>query len=144
VPEETYKFAELTKRTIGVFYDVYNELGHGFLESVYEQAMMIALKQEGLNTSRQVGVPVWFRGFRIGDYKVDLMVEDAVLLELKTARVLENIHEAQVLHYLKSTPIKVGSLLNFGPSPEVRRFVFDNKKNKISENLRESAVKISA
>jgi GxxExxY protein len=85
---------EITEKIIGVFFDVYNELGYGFLESVYEQAMTIALQAAGLQVQRQVPVPVWFRGQQIGDFRCDLLVEVKVLLELKAARTIEKAHEA--------------------------------------------------
>lgn len=131
-------YAELTGKMIGVFYDVYNELGYGFLESIYEESLLIALRDVSLATDRQVPVPVWFRDHKVGDHRADLLVEGCVLLELKSARLLEPIHEAQLLHYLKATEIEVGLLLNFGPRPQFRRLVFDNARKKIREDLRKS------
>jgi GxxExxY protein len=138
------KHSELTEKIIGVFYDVYNELGHGFLESTYAEAMVVALKQAGLAAVREVPVPVWFRGQKVGQYFADLMVDDAILLELKAARALESAHEAQLLHYLKATEIEVGLLLNFGLRPQFRRLLFDNERKKIRENPCESVAKVSA
>ena len=138
------KHSELTDRIIGVFYDVYNELGYGFLESVYEECLVIALRESNLNVSRQVPVPVWFRGHRIGEFKADVLVESAVLLELKSARALESAHEAQLLHYLKSTEIELGLLLNFGIRPQFRRLVFDNDRKKFRENPCKSVAGVSA
>ena len=128
------KHADLTETIIGVFYDVYNELGYGFLESVYEGAMAVALREAGLSAMRQVAVPVWFRGNMVGDFRADILVEDRVLLDLKSARVLERSHEAQILHYLKSTKIEIGLLLNFGQRPQFRRLLFDNERKKIRGN----------
>lgn len=82
---ESLKHRELTEEIIGAFYDVYNELGHGFLESVYEQALAIALEQAGMKVERQVAVAVWFRGQKIGDFRADIVVDKNVLLELKAA-----------------------------------------------------------
>jgi GxxExxY protein len=129
----------LTEKIIGVFYDVYNELGHGFLESVYEEAMSIALTQAGLRVERQVPLRVWFRGQPIGDFRADLIVERAVILELKAASGIDPAHEAQLLHYLRSTEIEVGLLLNFGASPQFKRMVFENSKKEIRVHPRESA-----
>ncbi len=126
-PEE-YKHQELTQAIIQVFYDVYNELGHGFLESVYEEAMAIALTQHGVKAARQCPLPVWFRGQQVGDFRADLVVGDAVIVELKAARTLEPAHEAQLLNYLRASNIEVGLLLNFGPSARVKRMVFGNEK----------------
>lgn len=123
-----FKSQDITQRIIGVFYEVYNELGHGFLESVYEQAMVIALAQAGLTVNAQVPVAVYFRGRQIGDFKADILVNDAVLIELKAARTLDSSHEAQLLNYLRGTPIEVGLLLNFGPKPEFKRLAFDNDR----------------
>lgn len=138
------KHAQLTEKIIGVFYDVYNELGYGYLESVYEESLVIALRQEGLIVDRQVSVPVWFRNHKVGEFRADLLVENAVLLELKSARTLEPVHEAQLLHYLKSTEIEIGLLLNFGSRPQFRRLLFDNERKKIRENPRKSVAEVSA
>jgi GxxExxY protein len=119
---------DLCHDIVKVFYDVYNELGFGFLEAVYEEALEIALGQAGFTVLRQVDTPIWFRGRRIGKYKVDLLVNDAVLLELKAARSLDREHEAQVLNYLRATDIEVALLLNFGPKPAFRRLVFENER----------------
>jgi len=138
----TLKHEALTEGIIGVFYDVYNELGYGFLESVYEECMVIALRDIALTVERQVAVPVWFRSQKVGDFKADILVENAVLLELKSVRTLEGAHEAQLLHYLKSTEIEVGLLLNCS-RPQFRRLVFDNPRKKIRVNPRESVAGIA-
>jgi len=138
------KYAQLTEKIIGIFYDVYNELGYGFLESVYEESLVIALRDAGLAVDRQVSVPVWFRRRKVGEFRADVMVEKAVLLELKCARALDPSHEAQLLHYLKSTEIEIGLLLNFGTKPQFRRLVFENERKKIRENPCESVAEVSA
>jgi|SRR5271156_2575727 len=120
--------AGLTEKVLGVFYDVYNELGHGFLESVYEEAMSIALRQAGLRVDRQLPLKVMFRDFLVGDFRADVVVDRAVLLELKAATGLDPAHEAQLLNYLRATEIEVGLLLNFGPKPQFKRMVFENSK----------------
>jgi GxxExxY protein len=122
------KHEELTQKIIGIFYDVYNELGGWFLESVYEEAMMMALRDSGIKAENQVSLPVWFRGKKIGDFKADIVVENKVLLELKAARRIDPAHEAQTIHYLKSTDIEVALLLNFGPRAEFRRLLLDNDR----------------
>jgi GxxExxY protein len=127
---ENYKHQELTQVIIQVFYEVYNELGHGFLESVYQEAMLIALRQEGMTVEAQRPLPVWFRGGKIGDFRPDLIVGDAVVVELKAARALEPVHEAQLLNYLRASELEVGLLLNFGPAPKIKRMVFANEKKK--------------
>jgi len=142
--EHGFKHGEITEAIIGLFFEVYNELGHGFLESVYEEAMQIALQERGLKVARQVEIPVWFRQRRIGDFKGDLLVNGVVLLELKAARRIDPVFEAQLIHYLRATPIEVGLLLNFGPRAEFRRLRFDNHLKKISENPCKSVAKPAA
>ncbi len=137
-PPSALKHSELSEKIIGVFYDVYNELGHGFLESTYAEALVVALEESGLSTAREVPVPVWFRGKKVGQYHADLIVENVVLLELKAARALESAHEAQLLHYLRATEVEVGLLLNFGLRPHFRRLLFDNERKKIRANPCES------
>jgi GxxExxY protein len=130
--ERRYAHSELTERIIGVFYEVYNELGYGFVESVYESAMCIALRSKGLAVERQLPVPVWFRGQQIGNFYADLVVNQSVILELKAARALEPNHISQLLNYLRATAIEVGLVLNFGPRPSVRRLLFTNDRKNIS------------
>lgn len=119
---------ELTDRTIGVFYEVYNELGFGFLESVYEDAMAIALGEKGLSVERQKPIPVWFRGRSIGSFVADLIVERSIIIELKAVNRLIDTHIAQLMNYLRATEIEVGLVMNFGPSPEFKRRVFENNR----------------
>jgi GxxExxY protein len=121
-----FKHKEITERIIQVFYDVYNELGHGFLEAVYEEAMAIALASAGLRVGRQVVIHVWFRSHRIGDFRADMLIDNVVLLELKATRAIDQSHQAQLLNYLRATDIEVGLILNFGPQPQFKRFAFDN------------------
>ncbi len=129
-----FKHGEITDRIIKVFFEVYNELGHGFLESVYERSLEIALTSLGLKVFRQIQVPVWFRGKPVGDFTADMLVEDCVLLELKAARCLDPSHQAQLLNYLRATEIEVGLLLNFGLKPEFKRLVFDNPRKAFRGN----------
>ena len=121
---------DLTEKIIGVFYDVYNELGHGFLESVYETAMVIALREKRILVETQVEIPVWFRGYRIGNFFADLLIEGVVIVELKAVRSIDSAHEAQLLHYLRATEIELGLLLNFGVRPEIKRKIYDNPRKK--------------
>ena len=122
------KHGSLTDQILGVFYDVYNELGHGFLESVYHRSLVFALGSVGLNVRSRVAIPVWFRGHEVGHFEADILVENCVLLELKVARSLDSSHRAQLMNYLRATDIEVGLLLNFGERPEFKRVVFDNLK----------------
>ena len=138
-PPAGLKYSELTQKIIGVFYDVYNELGHGFLESTYAEALVMALQDSGLNAAREIPVPVWFRGRRVGQYYADLIVEGVVLLELKAARTIDEAHEKQLLNYLRATQIEVGLLLNFGLKPQFRRLVYENERKGIRVDPRVSA-----
>ena len=144
MPEETkLKHAELTEKIIGIYYDVYNEIGHGFLESVYSNCMNIALMQAGFQVEREVFIPVLFRSQNVGKFKADLLVDNLILLELKAERTLERSHDAQLLNYLRATALEVGLLLNFGAAkPQFRRLVFENENKKIRVHSRESAVGI--
>jgi GxxExxY protein len=125
------KHSELTDKIIGTYYDVYNELGFGFLESIYEESMVTALREAGRLVQRQVAVLVFFRGLPVGDFRAYLLVENTVLLELQAARALERSHEAQLLHYLRTTDIEIGLLLNFGEKPQFRPLLFDNERKRI-------------
>ncbi|MEK7238570.1 MAG: GxxExxY protein [Nitrospirota bacterium] len=121
-----FKNKELTEKIIKIFYKVYNKLGYGFLEKVYENALMIELRKEDIYAINQSPIKVSYDGEIIGEYYADILVEGKVLLEIKAARNLAEEHEAQLLNYLKATDSEVGLLLNFGPKPEVKRKVFDN------------------
>jgi GxxExxY protein len=132
------KHDDLTEKIIGVFYDVYNELGYGFLEIVYRNALGIALEEAGLNVKIEVPVPVHFRDRVVGMFRADLIVNDAVLLELKSCEGLIKEHESQTLHYLRSTDIEVALLMNFGPVPRFKRLAFDNERKTLRSSLKES------
>ncbi len=129
-PRIELRYAPTTKRLIGLFFDVYHELGHGFLESVYEAAFAVALEESGLKFERQKPLTVWFRGRLVGTFRADAVVEDAVLVELKAARVLGPPHEAQLLNYLKATNLTVGLIFNFGPRPKFLRRVVEDRREK--------------
>jgi GxxExxY protein len=122
------KHKELTGKIIGTFFDVYNELGHGFLESVYQKSLGLALQAIGLQVCWPVDIPVWFRGRQVGHFEGDMLVQRSVLLELKAVRALDSSHQAQLLNYLRATDIEVGLLLNFGVKPEFKRLLFDNSR----------------
>jgi GxxExxY protein len=127
------KHDDLTQKIIGVFYDVYNELGCGFLEPVYREAMRLALGQAGLKVQSEVPIPVRFRGELVGVFRADLVVNDVVLIELKSCEALVREHESQTLHYLRATEIEVALLMNFGPKPRFKRLVMDNELKKPKE-----------
>ncbi len=132
--EEKFKYGKFTDIIIGTFYEVYNELGFGFLESVYEEAMLIALREKGLKVEQQIPIAVWFRGSKIGNFEADLIVENVIIIELKAVRALDEAHQAQLLNYLRATEIEVGLLLNFGQRPEFKRLAFDNQRKKQHQN----------
>jgi GxxExxY protein len=113
----------LTDQVLRGFYDVYNQLGHGFLENVYEAALQIALSDLGLKAERQMPITVRFRGQCVGEYRADMVVEDVLILEIKSQAALSPVNEAQLLNYLKATGMPVGLLLNFGPKPQFKRRV---------------------
>ena len=121
-----YKYKELTQKIILIFYRVYNKLGYGFLENVYQNAMMIEFRKEGIPAVSESPIKVLYDNEIIGEYYADLMVDNKVIVEIKAARRLADEHEAQLLNYLKATEIEVGLLLNFGPKPDIRRRAFDN------------------
>ncbi|RME50084.1 MAG: GxxExxY protein [Caldilineae bacterium] len=132
------KHQDITESIIRAFYTVYNNLGYGFLEKVYENAMMIELGKLGLHVVSQAPLAVYYDGHTVGDYQVDLLVEDSVIVELKATRTLAPENEAQLLNYLKATVHEVGLLLNFGPKPQVKRKVYDNeRKGNLSWTQRE-------
>jgi GxxExxY protein len=125
---DEFKHKDITEKIIKGFYEVYNELGHGFLESVYEEALYIVLKEYGLQVDKQKEVTVYFRGHEVGVFRADLVVNDCVIVEIKAVSILHPKHEAQTINYLKATRIEVGLLLNFGEKAEFRRYAYDNKR----------------
>ena len=126
-----YKHGDLTKQIIGVFYDVYNALGYGFLERVYENALAIRLRKAGFTVTQQQPITVTFDGQIVGEYFADLVVNVLVILELKAVKELTEAHETQLINYLHATPYEVGLLLNFGPEPQVVRKAYDNRRKRI-------------
>ena len=124
------KHEALTDKIIGAFYKVYNTLGYGFLEKVYENAMAIELRKLGLQVLCQHPIQVFYDDQVVGDYVADLIVEDAVIVELKAVRQLAQEHEAQLLNYLNATHHEVGLLFDFGPKPTFARKVFDNERKR--------------
>ncbi len=124
---ENFKHVELTEKIIGLCYDVYNNLGYGFLEKVYENALAIELKQNGYRVEQQKHILVRYHGRVVGEYYADLVVDKKVILELKAATTIHEKHEAQLLNYLKATHHEVGILFNFGMKPGLKRKAFDNR-----------------
>ncbi len=124
------KHETITAPIIGAFYHVYNTLGYGFLEKVYERAMVIELSKRGLHVETQYPIQVFYENHIVGEYFADLLVEDRVIVELKAVKALTTEHEAQLLNYLNATAYEVGLLLNFGPKAQVKRKIFDNHRKK--------------
>jgi GxxExxY protein len=125
--KEEYKHSELTDKIIGVFIKVYNTLGWGFLEKVYENAMVFELTKNGLHVVSQKPIKVYYEGEQVGFYAADLHVNNSVIIELKAAESLCEEHEAQLLNYLKATDIEIGLLLNFGKKPQFKKKVFSTE-----------------
>jgi GxxExxY protein len=126
--EKVLKHQDLTARIIRVFFEVYNELGFGFLESVYAEALASAFREVGLGVEKEMPLEVRFRGQVVGQFRADLVVGGAVLVETKACPSLHPAHNAQVLNYLRATILEVGLLLNFGPRPGIKRLAFDNSR----------------
>jgi len=122
------KHEQLTEKIIQAFYKVYNTLGYGFLEKVYENAMFIELTTMGYKVEKQKKILVYYFGSIVGDYNADMIVEDIVTVELKANECLAEENENQLINYLKATNIEVGLLLNFGRKPQIKRKIFDNDK----------------
>ncbi len=119
---------KLTSLILKTYYEVYNELGYGFLEKVYQNALLIELKNKGLEVTPNKKIKVYYKGENVGDYYADIIVNDTVILELKAAEYIIDQFENQLLNYLKGTDCEVGLLLNFGKKPEFRRKIYENKR----------------
>ena len=125
---QDFKYKELTEKIIEFFYRVYNKLGYGFLEKVYENAMMIEFKKENISAVSQSAIKVLYEGEIVGEYFADILISDKIILEIKAAKNIAEEHEAQLLNYLKATNKEVGLLLNYGPKPNFKRKAFDNTR----------------
>ncbi len=121
-------YEEITAQIIAAFYAVYNKLGYGFLEKVYENALVLELHKSGLKVLEQVPIEVCYDGHPIGEYFADLLVEDKIIVEIKAADTLIEAHENQLVNYLKATRLEVGLLLNFGAEPKFKRKIFSNER----------------
>lgn len=130
---EDRQYSELTDAIICCFYNVYNSLGYGFLEKVYENALLLELRKAGIPSESQVPITIKYLGEVVGEYFCDVLVDRKVIVEIKAARSLVPEHEAQLLNYIKATDIEVGLLLNFGGTPQVKRRVYSNSRKPCSE-----------
>lgn len=124
---ENYLHSELTGIIIKAYYNVYNKLGYGFLEKVYENALIVELEKFDLKCEKQKAIKVYYDEVNVGEYYADLIVNDAVIIELKAAECLAEEHEAQLINYLRATEIEIGLLLNFGKEAQFKRKAFSNK-----------------
>lgn len=129
---ENYKHSDLTAQVIKAYYNVYNKLGYGFLEKVYENSMLIELRKLGLYCRAQNPIEVYYEEEKVGVYVADIIVNDILIIEIKAAEAICEEHEAQLTNYLKATDIEVGILLNFGKKPEFKRKVFSEKYKKLN------------
>ena len=125
-------FKDISDKIIKAYYKVYNVLGFGFLEKVYENSFLLELKKSGLKVEKQKHIRVYYEGFQVGEYFADLIVEDKIIIELKAAESLCEEHEAQLINYLRATDIEVGFLFNFGKEPQFKRKYFTNNKKSVN------------
>jgi GxxExxY protein len=119
---------EITSQVLAAFYAVYNTLGYGFLEKVYENALILELQKRGMKVLRQVAIQVYYEGRVVGEYFADLLIEGKVVVELKAVEQIIKAHENQLVNYLKATDLEVGLILNFGPEPGFERKIFTNTR----------------
>jgi GxxExxY protein len=133
MPIATLLHANITERIIQAFFRVYNELGFGFLESIYQNALIVALGKLGLTAKREVPIEVFYEGVGVGTFRYDVLVEGKVLVEVKAAERISEADERQLLNYLRATNIEVGLLLHFGPKATYRRFVYSNANKKLEK-----------
>jgi GxxExxY protein len=134
---DPYRLAATTKRLLNCFYAVYDELGGGFLEAPYSNALALALTQDGVPFQRELLIPIFFRGVVVGTYRADFLLANEIIIELKAARKIDPVHIAQVVNYLRASTIELGYILNFGSRPSYRRLILSNERKAA---LRSSAV----
>ena len=131
---DNYIHSEITSRIIKEAYHVFNVLGYGFLESVYERSLEIRLKKAGFSVSRQQPIKVFFEDEIVGNFDADIVVNDTVIVELKATQALQAKHEVQLVNYLKATEIEIGLLINFGEEIAIKRRIFSNFGKSIESN----------
>ncbi len=124
----TMLYEDKTRKIIKAFYKVYNTLGYGFLEKVYQKALLIELKKMGFYCTEEQKIEVFYEGELVGDYRADIVIDECIIIENKAAEALVEDNEFQLINYLKATRIEVGLLLNFGKKPEFKRKIFTNDK----------------
>jgi GxxExxY protein len=131
---ENFKYSDITELILKAFYKVYNKLGYGFLEKVYESAMMIELERLGLQCERQKQLNVYYDNIKIGEYYADIFVNNSVIVELKAAENICPEHECQLVNYLRASEVEVGLFLNFGKQPQKKRKVLSNEYKSHNES----------
>jgi GxxExxY protein len=124
-------YEEVTSKIIKAFYNVYNTLGTGFLENVYEKALLIELKEFGLKVEPQKEIEVFYKNKVVGKYRADIVVENKIIIELKAVSQILELHKAQLINYLKATNYRLGFLVNFGDKLEFKRIIFEKKNKKL-------------
>jgi GxxExxY protein len=124
----SYLYQDKTEKIIAAFYKVYGKLGYGFLEKVYQNALLIELRKDGFYCQSQAPVTVFYDEMIVGEYYADIIIDECIILELKAAETLVEEHEFQLINYLKATQIEIGLLLNFGRGPQIKRKIFTNDK----------------
>ncbi len=125
------KHENITAIILKSFYKVYNTLGYGFLEKVYQNSLLLELIGQNLSVQKQRQINVFYLGQQVGEYYADLIINDVVIIELKAHECIIEQHENQLINYLKATEIEVGLLLNFGPKPEFKRKIFENARKRM-------------
>jgi GxxExxY protein len=136
--EPTLKEADLTGKIINAFYTVYDELGYGFLETVYTGAICIELTNRGVAFSREGPIDVFYKGIKVGHYKADIIVAERVVIEVKASRTTDDSDRRQLLNYLRATSLELGLMLHFGPKANFQRLIFENdRKRSLSVIARE-------
>ena len=120
--------SHITEQILAAFFVLYRDLGYGFLETVYVNALLVELQRRGLRVERERSIEVMYQGVAVGAYRCDLIVEGRVMVEIKSTPTLADIHERQLLNYLKASSVEVGMLLHFGPTPHFRRKVYSNER----------------
>ena len=123
----------LSDSILKIYYEVYNELGYGFLEKVYQNAMYFELKSQGFKVEAQKQIKVFYKSQIVGEYFADIIVEGVITLELKACECLKDEHQAQLLNYLRATKVEIGMLLNFGTEPEFKRLIYTNDRKRIKD-----------
>lgn len=121
------QYGNLTKKIIRSFYDVYDELGAGFLESVYRNSLQISLENYGINYQQEEKINVYYKNQIVGEFRADLIIENKVLIEIKACKEFNQTHTSQIINYLKATNIEIGLLVNFGPTLKFKRFIYDTQ-----------------